>query len=64
MTRAYVLARVTQGNVRGGEQRTLARTPRLVGKGVDVMMTNSAVAVLATARRARFLNCMIAMFRD
>jgi len=47
---------------RGKGQLTSVRTARLVGIGVDVMMMNSAAAVLAAAaRRARFLNCMVKM---
>ena len=39
---------------------TSARTARLVGSGVEVIITNSAAVVPATARRARFLNCIVA----
>jgi hypothetical protein len=46
---------------RGWDMFTWARAPAMsVGMGVEVMMTNSAAAVLLRARRAMFLNCIFA----
>jgi hypothetical protein len=53
---------VDNGDAGFGFGLTSARTARLVGIGVEVIMTNSAAALLATARRARFLNCIVAKF--
>ena len=37
------------------------RSENAVGRGVEVMITNSAAVVPARVRRARFLNCMFAI---